>query len=111
MIPPTLQIAKFPSLTFLPPFPQPDLIGRVRLQVIMHDLEVLERGEEFDVRQRSPDQKFQLSGILQQPVARIDADFMTHRSDHATYFPLEIRGIVDHVEIGVAHPRSGRIRI
>jgi hypothetical protein len=32
-------------------------------------------------------------------------------ADHSTDFSLEISGVVDHVEVGVAHPGGGRVRV
>lgn len=104
-------LIEFSFLTFLPSLPQPDLTVQVRLQVIVNHLKVLEGGKHRIVRQGPLDEELELPRVLEQSVPGVDAHFLTDGAYHAPHFPLEVRRVVDDVEIRVANPRRRRVAV
>lgn len=97
-------------LTFLSAFAQPHLVGRVGLQIVVHHLEVLEGREAALVRQRAY-QVLVFARVLQQTVAGVDADLVAYGDQHPSNLALEVGRVVDDVEVRVAHPGVGGLRV
>jgi len=79
-------------------------LGIVALEIIMHDVEVLERRKLAVRRQRRLHEELDFAAAGAQPVAGIDAQFLAHALDHPADFRLKILRIVDNVKVRVAHP-------
>lgn len=89
---------------------QPDLrLAEVRLQIVVYHVEVLVGGELPVGRQRDLNEELALLGVDVQPVAGIEADLLADARDEPVHFLVEIRGVVDHVEIGMADPSGGGV--
>lgn len=97
-------------VVLLPSLTQPDLrFTQIALQVVMHDIEVLERGEFRVGLEGYFDEELALLGVDVEPVSGVDADFLADAGDEAVHLLVEIAGVVDHVEVGMADPRRGRV--
>lgn len=57
----------------------------------------------------NPTQIFQFAGCGLQTVANVDAQFLAHRLNHAVHLGLEVGGVVNDIEVGMAHPGSCRL--
>lgn len=77
----------------------------------MHDIEVLKWGELRVWFEWGPDEKLPLLGVDVEAVSGVDADFLADASDEAVHLLVEITGVVDHVEVGMADPGSGCVVI
>lgn len=77
----------------------------------MHHLEILEGRKHRIVRKGALHQELVFAGVLKQPVACVDADLVAHRHYHPPDLALEVCGVVDDVEVGVAHPGGSRLGV
>lgn len=84
-------------------------LAHVALQVVVHHVEVLE-GRELRVgRQRRLHEELALLRVDVESVAGVDADLLAHARDQAVHLLVEVRRVVDHVEVRVADPRRRRV--
>lgn len=97
-------------VALLAALPQPHLrLAEVALQVVVHDVEVLERGELAVGGEGRLDEELALLGVDVEPVAGVDADPVAHAGEQAVHLLVEVGGVVDHVEVRVADPRGRRV--
>lgn len=94
-------------VALLAAFPEPDLgFAHIALQVIVYDVEVLERGEFRIWKEGRLDKELALLGVDVEPVPSVDADLLAHAGDEPVHLLVEVCGVVDDVEVRVADPRS-----
>lgn len=97
-------------VAFLTALAEPDLrASHVRLQIIMHHVEILERRELAVRGEGRPDEELSLLGVDVEPVPDVDAYLLAHARDESVHFLVEVRGVVYDVEVGMADPRRRRV--
>lgn len=70
----------------------------------MYNVEVLVGRELCVGRQRCFDEELAFLGVDVEPVAGVDADLLADAGDEAVHLLVEVGGVVDDVEVGVADP-------
>jgi len=100
---------RLPPMTVLPALSQARLDTlTARLQVVMHNIEVLKRWEALIDRQWSTDEELELPRGAQQTIAGVDAQLLADALNHPIDFRLEISGVVDDVKVGMSDPGGCR---
>lgn len=91
--------------TFLTTFSQPGLhVGCFALEVVVYDVEVLERRELAVLRKWTLDEELDLAAARPQAIAGVDAQLLAHALDHSANFRVEVLTIVDYVEVRMTDP-------
>lgn len=89
---------------------QPHLrLAHVALQVVVHNVEVLERGELRVGDERRLDEELALLRVDVEAVAGVDADLLADARDEPVHLLVEVCGVVDDVEVRVPDPGRGRV--
>lgn len=97
-------------VAFLATFAKPDLrFTEITLQVVVYDVEVLERRELGVGNERRLDKELALLGVDVEPVAGVDAYLLADAGDQPVHLLVEVSGVVDHVEVWVTDPCRRRV--
>lgn len=92
-------------VTLLSSFPKPHLgFADITVQVIVNDVEVLKRRELRVWNEWALDKKLPFLRVDIETVAGVDADPLADTSYEAVDLLIKVRGVVDHIEVGVADP-------
>ncbi len=90
--------------TALTTLPQPCLTTADRLQIMMNDIEILERWECRDFGQWAGNEELEFLGCLEQTIASIDAQFLAHTFNHSVDFWFKVACVIDHIKVWVTDP-------
>lgn len=91
---------------------EPDLcLADIALQVIVNDIEVLERWELRVWSDRRLDEELALLGVDIEPVTGVNANPLAHAVDEPVHLQVEVGRVVDDIEVRMTDPRGSRIVI